>query len=244
MQHLLQVHGGLHAVVHGRVGEDGLVVEQVALTVETDHLTACAEAGVDAHDALLSQWCREQQLAQVLGKHTDGLLVGLLLAQGCKLRLYGGFQQSLVAVLHGFVHQSPAGCLPVDVVVFQQVEALLVVGGYADAQYSLGLAPAHGQQSVAAAPLQRFLPVEVVAVLGSLVGRGLALHHLRHNHGLAAEHLSHLLTRTLRLVDLFGYDVLSAFQCRFHVGHSGVGVDILQRCAFGVALPLLQQELG
>ena len=55
LQHVLQVHGGLHAVVDWRVGEDGLVVQQVALGIEAYHLASCAEAWVDTHDTLLTQ---------------------------------------------------------------------------------------------------------------------------------------------------------------------------------------------
>ena len=46
--------GGLHEVVDRRVGENGLVVQQVALGIETHHLAAGTESRVDAHDALLS----------------------------------------------------------------------------------------------------------------------------------------------------------------------------------------------
>ena len=79
---------GLHAVIDGRVGEDGLVVQQIALCIEADHLTARTEAWVDAHDALLAQGGTEQQLAQILGENADGFVIGLLLAQVVELRLY------------------------------------------------------------------------------------------------------------------------------------------------------------
>ena len=56
LDHLEDVHGGLHAVVDRRVGEDGLVVQQRTLSVETHYLATRAEARVDSHHTLLSQW--------------------------------------------------------------------------------------------------------------------------------------------------------------------------------------------
>ena len=88
------------------MGEDGFVMEQVSLSIETDHLTTSTEAWVDAHDALLSQGSTKEQLAQVLGKDADGLLVGLLFAQSGELGFYGGFKQTFVAVLHGLGDKS------------------------------------------------------------------------------------------------------------------------------------------
>ena len=208
-QHLLQVDGGLHTVVHGRVGEDGLVVEQVALSVETHHLAACAETRVDAHHAFLSEGCREQQLPQVLGKHADGLVVGLLLAQAEELRLYRRLQQALVAVLHGLSHQSAAGCLSVDVVALQAFHALVVAHGVdAQPQDALCLASPHGQQPVTGTALQGFLPVEIVAELLGFVGILLGFHHLRGDDGRPAESSAHLLTAALVFAHLFGNDVL------------------------------------
>ena len=52
--HLLDGQRCLCALVDGRVGEDGFVVEQIALSVETHHLAARAEPRVDAHHPLLT----------------------------------------------------------------------------------------------------------------------------------------------------------------------------------------------
>ena len=57
--HLLHMDGSLHAMVDGRVGKDGLMVQQVALSVEAYHLTTRSETGVDTHHALLTQRGRE-----------------------------------------------------------------------------------------------------------------------------------------------------------------------------------------
>ncbi len=183
--------GGLHAVVDGRVGEDCLMVQQVALGVEAYHLAARAEAWVDAHDALLAQRSREQQLAQVLGKDADGLLVGLRLALSHELRLYRRQQQALVAVLDSLLQQSAAGSPSVGggwgEVALQSAYGLIVVDGQAQSQNALVSSAPHGQQAVAGAAFQGFLPVEIVAVFLGFVAVFFALDHLRLDEGLAAE---------------------------------------------------------
>ena len=75
VQESLQDVQRLHALATGRMGEDGLVVQEIALLVEAHHLATCAEPWVDAHDALLSERCGKEKLAQVGGKHADGLLI-------------------------------------------------------------------------------------------------------------------------------------------------------------------------
>ena len=211
------MHRCLHGVVHGRVGEDGFVVEQVALCVEAHHLAARAETGVDAHHALLSERCVHQQLVEVLREHVDSLLVGLLLAQRGKFRLDARFQQSFVTVLDGLVHQRLAFAVTADIVALQPTDALFVVGLDIDAQDTFLLTAAHGQQTVTGTAFQRFFPVEIVRIFRSLIGVLFCFHHLGADECIAAERLSHLIAATLILTDLFGDDVLGSLQCHFHI---------------------------
>ena len=55
LDHLLDGDGSLCPLVDGWVGEDGLMVEQVALGIEAHHLTASTEAWIDAHHPFLSK---------------------------------------------------------------------------------------------------------------------------------------------------------------------------------------------
>ena len=130
----------------------------------------------------------------------------------------------------------------IDEVALQAIYALIVVGRNAKPQYALGFATAHGQQAVAGAAFQGFLPVEVVAVLGCLIGVGLGFHHLRRDDGLPPEGTSHLLSAVLVLAHLLGYDVLSALDGSFRVGHL-IG-DEGECCVLGVSLALQQQCFG
>ncbi len=68
------------------------MMQEFALTVHTDHLTAGAETRVDREDVLLSQGCGQQQFAQVVGKYPDGLSVCRHLGFHTDLRFQGGPQ--------------------------------------------------------------------------------------------------------------------------------------------------------
>ena len=68
----------LHTFGTRRVGEDDIVVQQVALFVQTDYFAACTESWVDTHYALLAERAGHQQLFQVADEDTDSFLVGLL----------------------------------------------------------------------------------------------------------------------------------------------------------------------
>ena len=61
------------------VGINRFIMEQVALSVETHHLTSRAEARVYTHDALLSERSGKEQLLEVCGKHTNRLFIRTLL---------------------------------------------------------------------------------------------------------------------------------------------------------------------
>ena len=138
-------------------------------------------------------------------------LVGLLLAKRGKLRLDGGLKQTLITVVDGLGHQFAAGRVAIDIMALQTIYGLLVVGGDGDAEDTLFLTSAHGQQTVGRAALQRFRPVEVVAVFGGFVRIGLGLDDLGCNHGLTAEGIAELLTTALVFADGLGNDVLGTF---------------------------------
>ena len=104
LQHLLDTHRCFHTFIDRRMGEDGLMVKQIALCVEAHHLTTRAETRVNTHHPFLTQRCAQQQLAQVFCEDADGLIIGFLLTEGSKLRFDGGFEQTFVTILNRFCH--------------------------------------------------------------------------------------------------------------------------------------------
>ena len=61
-----------------QVGEDDIVMQEVALIIQAYNLTTCAEAWVNTHHTLLTKGTCHQQLLQVADKDADGFLVGFL----------------------------------------------------------------------------------------------------------------------------------------------------------------------
>ena len=96
--YLFGCHGGLTL---WRMRVNIFVMQQVALGIQTNHLTAGAKPGIYTHNCFLSQWWSQQQLAQVFGKHPDGLLIGFFFGQCPELSFYGRAQQSFVTVGYG-----------------------------------------------------------------------------------------------------------------------------------------------
>ena len=181
-------------------------------------------------------------MAEILGKHTDGLGIGLLLAQVAKLRFDGRLQQSFVAVFYSLSHEFSARRVAIDIVSLQAFDTLVIIDRVdADAQDALVFAATHGQQTMTRTALQGFVPIKIVAVFGSLFAVGLCLDNLRGDAGCATEGATHLLATPLVLTHLFGNDVLSTLDGRCDIGH--ITRHKAAGCRFRVAFPLKQENL-
>ena len=64
-------------------------------------LAAGPETGIDGQHCLLPQGRGQQELAQIIGEHSDGRLVGPFLCRQADFRFHGSGQEALVAVLNG-----------------------------------------------------------------------------------------------------------------------------------------------
>ena len=190
--------------------KDGFVVEQITLCIQAHHLTSCAEAWVDTHDTFLAEWGREQQLAQVLLEHMDGLLVGPFLAQCSKLILYRWLQEPFIAVLCSLFDESSARIAEAHILALQSADSLLIVRRNAHSKKSLALAATHCQQTMRGTPLQWLREIKVVAVFLCFVCVLLRLDSLRGDNSLASECTAQLVARLFVLVDIFSDDVLGA----------------------------------
>ena len=201
------------------MGKDGFMVEQVALCIETHDLATRAESRVNTHHPLLSEWCREQKLAQILGKDVDGLLVCLLLAEGGKLVFYAGLEQALVGIVHRFAHQGGTRAVAVNVAVLESFGRIVVVGRYAHAEYAFVFASPDGKQTVGGTAAERLGKVEVVGKLGSIFRVGFCLDHFGCYDGFPFERSPHLSACLFILADGFGNDVLCSLDGSLHVAH-------------------------
>ena len=83
--------GGARDIVVRCGGINHIVVQEVALLVQAHDLAAGAEAWVDSQHTLAAQRWSKQQLAHILGKSLNRLIIGFFLGRGRKLRLDRGF---------------------------------------------------------------------------------------------------------------------------------------------------------
>ena len=174
LYHVAYLLHGRYALVHGGMRIDGVVVQQVTLGIQADHLAAGAEAGVDGHRPLLAHRRCQQQLAQILAEDTDGTDVGLLLGNPEHLVLYRGVQETLEAVGHGVAQYvvQLARCHPLSAQDYagDAFEVALVVGLDLDRQHPFGGAAQDGQQAVRGHLCEGFAMVEPAAVVVALLG--------------------------------------------------------------------------
>ena len=223
-----------------RVGIDSFVVEQHAVAVEAHHFAARAVAGVDAHNALFAERGGEQELAQVFGKHADSLFVGLLLAQGGKLRFNRGAKQTLVGICHCHAHLFGGGRTGAYETALHTRATVIVVGRKnAYFKEALRLATQHGKHTVGRATAQRFLPIEIVAEFRALFF--LAFNYFGAHYGRKLIRAAHRLTRLLVLVDVLGNDVARAAKRSLHIGH--LVIEKLPRRSLGIIIRTVEKAV-
>ena len=157
---------------------DDLMMHKIALGVKTCCLASIGKAWVDSHDTLLSKRCCQEQLAQVLCKNNDCLLIGLLLALSCKLSLDTGFQQALECIIDGLAYQSLALAKAMNIMTFQFGDASFFICRYADTQETCRLSTTHGQQTMGRTTFQWFREVEIIGEALGIFLVFLLCHHL------------------------------------------------------------------
>ena len=90
-------------VVARRCGIDHIVVQQVAVGVETHNFAAGAETGIDTHYPPGTEGCAQQQLLQVRREGGDGALIGAQFGVGLSLVGNGWTDEATICVGHGIV---------------------------------------------------------------------------------------------------------------------------------------------
>ncbi len=166
--HGLQHLGGLGALAGTALGVDHLVREQFPLRIEHHHLAASAETGIERKHRLLPERRGQQQLAKVFRKHTDRLLVGLLLVEKPRLALHRKPEKPLVAILRRQSDLLRGGVRPFHKQVVQNRKRLLLGRSDPREKHPLSLAAADRQKAVRRTIRNRFAPVEVVLELRRL----------------------------------------------------------------------------
>ena len=77
------------------------MMKEVTLFVKASYLTSVGKTRVEGEDTFLTEWGREEKLAEVLGKDLDSLFVGTLLAQGSKFIFNARIDKTFEGVFNG-----------------------------------------------------------------------------------------------------------------------------------------------
>ena len=103
--HPLQGFRGLSRLIAWWMRIDNLMMKEVTLFVKASYLTSVGKTGVEGEDTFLTEWGREEKLAEVLGKDLDGLFVGTLLAQGSKFIFNARIDKPFEGVFNGLANE-------------------------------------------------------------------------------------------------------------------------------------------
>ena len=81
------------------------MMEEVTLFVKASNLTSVGKTGVEGEDTFLTEWGREEKLAEVFGKDFDCLFVGTLLTQGSKFVLNARIDKTFEGIFNGLADE-------------------------------------------------------------------------------------------------------------------------------------------
>ena len=101
----MQGFRGLSYLIAWWMRIDNLMMKEVTLFVKASNLTSVGKTGVEGEDTLLTEWGREEKLAEVLGKDFDCLFVGTLLTQGSKFVFNARIDKTFEGVFNGLVDE-------------------------------------------------------------------------------------------------------------------------------------------
>ena len=164
LNHLAKFRSSLAGLVDRRMRIDILIMQQIALCIETNHLTSGTESGVDGEHPFLSQWRSEKKLAEVFGEYANCFIVGFLFGLGGKFCFDGRLEQPFVSIRRGFAHLPATFVVATYELAFQTFDAGLVVGIDRHFQQPFRLCPADGEQTVGRATFQWLGEIEIIAV--------------------------------------------------------------------------------
>ena len=101
----MQGFRGLSYLITWWMRIDNLMMKEVTLFVKASYLTSVGKTGVEGEDTFLTEWGREEKLAEVLGKYLDSLFVGTLLAQDSKFIFNARIDKTFEGVFNGLADE-------------------------------------------------------------------------------------------------------------------------------------------
>ena len=146
------------------------MMKEVTLFVKASNLTSVGKTGVEGEDTFLTEWGREEKLAEVLGKDFDSLFVGTLLAQGSKFIFNARIDKTFEGVFNGLANEGLTNSVSTYKLSGEACDTFLAINRDAYTQDAQCLTTTHGKKSMAIASAERFGEIEVISELLCLLG--------------------------------------------------------------------------
>ena len=166
----MQGFRGLSHLIAWWMWIDNLVMKEVTLFVKASNLASVGKTGVEGEDTFLTEWGREEKLAEVLGKDFDGFFVGTLLAQGSKFVFNARIDKTFEGVFNGLADEGLTNSVSTYKLSGEVCDTFFTVNRDAYTQDAQCLTTTHGKKSMDIASAERFGEVEVISELLRLVG--------------------------------------------------------------------------
>ena len=133
------------AVALGWEGIYYIVIQQVSLLIEHNHLASSPDAWVYSHHAFLSERRIKEQLPEVSSKHFNGFCLCLLPACPSKLILHAWCEQALVRVVNSLSHKLWTLPSAMYVASANALQSIVADNTYVNIQYAVSLTTPHRQ---------------------------------------------------------------------------------------------------
>ena len=151
------------------LGEDDVIGEQLALSIQEHHLAPSAKAGIDRQHIFLTERRRQKQFAQVVREDADGLLVRAFLQHRARFAFHRETQQALVAIVRRQLDLRRRRRVVLHKQPFERIERLFLGRREAREQKTFRFPPADRQHSMRGRGRRGFAPVEVILELRALL---------------------------------------------------------------------------
>ena len=124
---------------------DNLMMQKITLCIKASYLTSVGKARVEGEDTFLTEWGREEKLAEVLGKDFDSLFVGPLLAQGSKFVFNARIDKTFERVFNGLADEGLTDSLSTYKLSGEACDTFFTVNRDAYTQDALCLTTTHSE---------------------------------------------------------------------------------------------------
>ncbi len=205
------------------MGENRVMMKQLALPVQADDFASGSESRVYSHHTFCAQWRGEQKLAKIFHEHPDGFSLGPFFCGKPGLGFHGTGKKAFVAVLYGQLYLGGIISVPFNEQVFEYGYCRRFIRQYVKVQDIFFFAPPDGEHPVRRNTGHRLVPFKIVSELHPLFRH--VSGHAAFNRSLVKKEVPQPAPCRIILIDDFRYNVSGSGQRIFHGLNPLFGID-------------------